>query len=204
MAITTDELYGVLFVNNSMPPGALCEVSRQAVSAAWSAPRTISPLANQKGPKSPSLSGDGLTLVFTRARTATDYPGKSGEFVVCRRTARDQPWSVPQVVPMARNSLITDAVTWPHLSDDELTLVFCHGGDRLPEVFFAFRNKRDGDFDRYTPVKLEGQMLKGASPRWVASRGEIYLDRSRVAGGAAAVADADLFLATGLTTPAGK
>lgn len=121
------------------------------------------------------MSGDGLRLVFQRARTAATYPGKETEFVISKRTARDKPWSEPQLLPMTAAAALTDALTWPHLSEDGLSLSFCHGGDRSPVVYLADRAAADQPFGNYRTVALNDEPARGRSPRYFPERGGIYL-----------------------------
>ncbi|QDU25093.1 Serine/threonine-protein kinase Pkn1 [Anatilimnocola aggregata] len=191
---TFDDTYAVLLPGKYDPASQLYEMSRPTSSDAWSKPRLIDVLATQKGMKSPALSGDGLSLVFQRARTAESYPGKDTEFVICRRTARDKPWSEPQLVPLKAEATLTEALTWPFLSEDGLSLSFCHGGDRNPEVYIAERKTLEEPFGAYRTLTIDGAQLRGRSPRYNPQRGTLVLSRDTNP----AVKDSDLFVAINL------
>ncbi|QDU28866.1 Serine/threonine-protein kinase PknB [Anatilimnocola aggregata] len=191
---TLDETYAVVLPGKYDPASQLYEMSRPTSSDAWSKPRLIDVLATQKGMKSPALSGDGLSLVFQRARTAETYPGKDTEFVICRRTARDKPWSEPQLLPLKTDATLTDALTWPFLSEDGLSLSFCHGGDRNPEVYIAERKTLDEPFGAYRTLNIDGEQLRGRSPRYNPQRGVLVFSRDANP----AVKDSDLFIVSGL------
>ena len=66
-------------------------------------------------------------------------------------------------------------LTWPMLSDDGVTLFFCHGGDAAPEVWWATRVDRNVPFAEYHPAMIDGKVLIGRAPRYVSATDELYI-----------------------------
>src|SRR5262249_11962571 len=92
------------------PPAFLLQKWRDRPDAAFEPLSAIRELKDQSNVKSPWLSGDGLTLVFQRADKVGDYPGRGTpgtEFVVCRRSSLEKPWSAPERLPLRPDPLYT-------------------------------------------------------------------------------------------------
>ncbi|MGE0606831.1 MAG: SUMF1/EgtB/PvdO family nonheme iron enzyme [Pirellulales bacterium] len=194
--VTDDEIYAVMLSAAYRPGDKLQESSRKSAADAWDNPQPIVSLSTQNNVKSPWLSGNGLTLVFQRPRTAKTYPGKDTEFVIARRTARDQPWGAPELLPMSVDEALTDSLTWPHLSADGLTLTFCHGGTRYAAVYLARRASQAEPFGDYRPVVIDGQPLTGRCARYEPATDTLYLSHDPDP----AIKDSDVYEVASLTT----
>lgn len=86
----------------------------------WTKPEKLGPTVNSNADEySPSLSADGLTLLFASSR-----PNGQGEFDLwmCRRQTLFDPWSAAENLGPTINSSASDGS--PSLSGDGLTLVF--------------------------------------------------------------------------------
>ena len=183
-ALSGDELLMVGF-NDDHVGAKLHQTRRDRVLSDFAPPTVIEELADQKNAKSPWLSTDGLTLVFQRHDPEGDYPGKASkdnatsqtEFVICDRPSVDSKWSKPRPIPLEDDPLYNDALTWPMLSDDGLTLFFCNGGGRLPEVVYATREHPIHAFADPRKVMFDGQPLLGRAPRYVPATKELVVGR---------------------------
>jgi serine/threonine protein kinase len=179
MATTDDELYAVLLPGAYQAGVPLHQSTRLSRSELWGDPAPLAPFTQIGSVKSPWISGDGLTLVFQRARTSGPIAKSSSEFVVSRRASRTSAWSEPALLPMKFDAALDDTLTWPCLSNGMLDLWFCVGGTRSPRVFRAHRDSLNQPFGSYQPVKIADEPLLGRSPRWVAAEKVLYLSRDR-------------------------
>ena len=194
---TADETYAVLLPKNYAPGVKLHECMRKTATDAWGPLQPIAAFDASINPKPSWISADGLTIAFQQERTNNTFPGKLTEFVISRRAARDKPWQPPQPLPMSPHAAFTDSLTWPHLSEDELTLAFCHGGLRDPTIYLADRASKDVPFGNYRTVLVDGQPVVGRSPRYQRERNAIYLSRDPDP----AVKDMELFVVTNVPRP---
>ncbi len=117
--------------------GDLWMSTRLARDAPWSGPVNLGPPVNTKfGEEELSISGDGLTLVFT----SFDRPGEKGgrDLWMSTRTSKSHVWSEPENLEL--NTEGYDGK--PFLSADGLTLLFSSarsGGYGGPDIWMATR-----------------------------------------------------------------
>jgi hypothetical protein len=179
-----DELYIVGIDGNRFEP-KLHHARRNSVNSDFAPTTVIEELADQANPKSPWLGSNGLNMVFQRKDSVGDYPGKVAsddrtsqtEFVVSRRPSLDSKWSEPRRLPLLDDPLYSDALTWPSISEDGLTLFFCNGGGRFPEVMYATRMHRRSAFGSPRKVAIDGKPLLGRAPRYVEATRELFVTR---------------------------
>jgi uncharacterized protein (TIGR03067 family) len=176
LAISQDERYAIALDTN----GVLCEGLRSAPSESFD---SLSPIREFEGtdtPKSPSLSSDGLTLVFQRTQISSGYPnpkqesGRTPEFVICKREGLDKSWGKPMRIPMAPNPIYDGSLTWPMMSDDGLVLTFSIGTGRSPKIGYATRTDPNVAFDNPRLVVINGEQLVGRAPKYVKRTQELY------------------------------
>ena len=131
----------------------------------WSAPVSLGPTINSKcNDQHPSLSKDGLTLVFAsnRAANPADPCLPANHLWVSQRDSLDSPWLVPQPLSMLNspfNSTFEDMAA--NFSTDGHWLFFhsgrndgsCDGTGRL-ELMAAHRKDKRDDFGWETPINL--------------------------------------------------
>lgn len=168
-ALTGDELE-MVFVRGMPGQGSFRAAQRKSIQEGFNLMGQIAELADVPNPKNPFLSTDGLMLVFQRGLDTQ----KSGEFSYCTRSDRTAPWSKPQTLPMTPDPSWTEPIIWPFLSNDGLTLWYCHGAGNLPEIRKATRTDRKSPFGNHQPVIVEQTPLLGRSPRFVESTGELF------------------------------
>ncbi len=116
---------GLTLLFDSTRPGGrgardLWGTTRPSLDALWPSPVNLgSPVSSASDDVSPSLSADGLTLIFSSNRA-----GGHGNYdlYVCTRTSRDAPWSAPANLGGPVNSAHLDVA--PSLSSDGLILFF--------------------------------------------------------------------------------
>ena len=195
---------GLLMVGLMKEGGSeqLYQSTRKTTTDSFAAPQKIRSLQGQLAPKSPWLSADGKRLIFQRDDKAGDYAGKDSpeamrhnEFVMCRWESSKSEWSSPVRLPMSDHSLYTDALTWPSLSDDQLTLLFCNGGGRQPEVMYATRSDPLKSFVNPHKVLVDGQPLLGRAPRYHEATGQLIFSRDKAEPGQ--TQDFDLWVLNG-------
>ena len=185
-----DELY-MIGIDGDRSEVKLHHARRSSVNSDFAPTSVIDELADQANPKSPWLGSNGLNLVFQRKDSVGGYPGKVAsddatsqtEFVLCRRPSIDSKWSEPRRLPLLDDPLYSDALTWPSLSDDGLTLFFCNGGGRFPEVMYATRSHRQSAFGSPRKVAIDGKPLLGRAPRYVEATRELFVTRYSDASG---------------------
>ncbi len=101
-------------------------------------------------------------------------------------------------MPLSADASLNDFLSWPYLSEDLLTLCFCHGDTRPCVVYLADRPKTDAQrLGNYRPVTIAGKPLTGRSPRYLAARGELYLSSDAEP----IVPDSELYMVSGLSLP---
>uniref|UniRef100_A0A7C2NT94 non-specific serine/threonine protein kinase n=1 Tax=Schlesneria paludicola TaxID=360056 RepID=A0A7C2NT94_9PLAN len=158
----------MLFVRGMPGNSSIRSATRKQVGDAWELHGEVPEFAGLVNAKSPALSEDGLSVVFERGR------GEEVQFVVSTRANRTAPWSTPQRLPMQSDPTRTEPLTWPFLSRDGLSLWYCHGGAKSPEIRTATRPDRSSPFGNHQPVIVAGKPLNGRAPRFVAATGELF------------------------------
>ncbi|MDA1252829.1 MAG: DUF1080 domain-containing protein, partial [Planctomycetota bacterium] len=121
-------------------------------------------------PKSPSLSIDGKTIVFQRSGA---NPGTT-DLVIGMRNRYDLPWSGPWTLRLDSPAWLSDQVTWPFLSEDRLTLLFCNGGGRDPKLIRATRPDEQSEFPTFEHITVDGLQIMARAPHYVYRTRELY------------------------------
>lgn len=183
IALSGDETIAVAVMGHEKPD-ELAESSRRFFrQAPLDNFRTITTFSDSRSAQSPWLSRDGLTLTFQRVDRLKSYAGGSSprssrtEFVISHRTDLDTPWSRPMRLPLESSRRLTRPLTWPMMTDDGMTLLFCHGAGSDSEVMIASRQTNDGRFRNVRQVEINGTPLIGQAPRYVESTGELFVTR---------------------------
>lgn len=114
----------------------------------WDPPVAITEVRSGGDEFGPTLTPDGLTLLFTSAR-----PGGEGghDLYQATRTSRTAPFSAPRNLT-ALNS--PDREDGPTVSADGLTLFFCRGAGSSCQLYRATRADLTSDFAEPLPVPL--------------------------------------------------
>ncbi|MFV1981187.1 MAG: protein kinase, partial [Rhodothermia bacterium] len=120
-SLATDGL--TLIYDSSRPGGQghwdLWRCTRSSRNDSWSEPVNLGYELNARtSERSPTLSADGLTLLFSAARAG----GPSSDLAISRRASRQDAWSRPIRLSSEINSESADG--GPALSADGLTLIF--------------------------------------------------------------------------------
>jgi serine/threonine protein kinase len=179
LAISQDERYAIALDSK----GVLCEGLRSSPSESFDSLTPIREFEGTDTPKSPSLSSDGLTLVFQRTQISSGYPnpkqesGRTPEFVVCKREGLDKSWGKPMKIPMTPNPIYDGSLTWPMMSDDGLVLTFSIGTGRSPKIGYATRTDPNAAFDNPRLVVINGEPLVGRAPKYVKRTQELYYSK---------------------------
>ena len=121
-------------------------------------------------PKSPSLSIDGKTIAFQRSSL---IPGTT-DLVIGMRNRYDLPWSGPWTLRLDSPAWMSDQVTWPFLSEDRLTLLFCNGGGRDPKLIRAKRPDEQSKFRTFEHITVDGLQIIARAPHYVYRTRELY------------------------------
>jgi serine/threonine protein kinase len=130
----------------------------------------IAELGHLSVPKGPALSADGLRLLFA-------INGKNGPvFATTRRTSRDGVWGPVTPLPTRFGTNETSAIQWPFLSEDGLTLLFCreNGVSRNADILVSSRPSTSDAFTFVRAVLVNGQPIRGRSPRYVPATRELF------------------------------
>lgn len=69
---------------------------------------------------------------------------------------------------------MSDQVTWPFLSEDRLTLVFCNGGGRSPKLIRATRPTELAEFQTFEHITVDGLEIIARAPHYVYRTRELY------------------------------
>ena len=171
-SLTTDEL--VLVCLGGEDGRQLCTASRKSREEPFPTPQPIPEFRTTRNPRSPWVSGDGLTLLFHRDSADKASPMDTSELAISTRKSRLDQWSTARTlrVPgLASHRLVP---TWPSLSDDELTLWFTHDGSANEEIWFAQRDSLNAPFEEAQPFQVDGKNLIGQSPRFCMATGELF------------------------------
>ncbi|MDX1944307.1 MAG: family 16 glycoside hydrolase [Pirellulaceae bacterium] len=121
----------------------------------WSPPENLGPTVNTtKDEGSPSLSADGLTLVFDSTRSGG--PG-NGDLWMCRRATPAASWSAAELIGSNVNN--TSGERMPALSADGLTLLFASDRTLKPGQFLLWQTTRKSTAE---PWSSTGRKLDAA------------------------------------------
>jgi hypothetical protein len=163
-------------------PSELAESSRRGFrQAPLDNFQAIVRFAGSRSVQAPWLSSNGLTLIFQRTDEQNSYPGGSSprssrtEFVISKRAGLEADWSFPGRLPLGTAPQLNRPLTWPMLTDDGLTLLFCHGAGLDSEVMIATRPADGARFRNLRTVNIDGKPLVGRAPRYVESTGELFV-----------------------------
>ena len=121
-------------------------------------------------PKSPSLSIDGKTIVLQQAATT---PGRT-HLVIAQRSRYDLPWAGPWVFRLAKPEWVADPMTWPFLSEDRLTMLFCHGSGRNARIARTTRADSTHEFREFQSLKVDGLEINARAPFYVYKTRELF------------------------------
>lgn len=125
----------------------------------WPAPVNLGPVINSiANDQHPTISKDGLTLIFVSNRTTPDVRGQApfGEFdlYISQRDSLEDPWGAPINLAMLNTSFREFA---PELSTDGHWLYFHSnrpGGCSLEDIYAVHRQNKRDDFGWETPINL--------------------------------------------------
>ncbi|OYW21201.1 MAG: hypothetical protein B7Z55_06045, partial [Planctomycetales bacterium 12-60-4] len=162
----------MIFVRGTPGASSLRIAQRNAIGEPWVPGGQIEEFSGLANTKSPAISEDGLTLVFEHGSP------DAIQLMTSTRTDRRSPWNTPRPLPLGPDPTRTGQLTWPCLSNDGLTLWYCHGDRMLPEIRTATRSDRQASFGDHHPVMVDGKPLIGRAPRYLASTGELFLTRN--------------------------
>ena len=179
-----------LYFTSTRPGGSggadIYMTTRQTIEDPWAQPVNLGPIVNSSAwDQCPSISDDGLTLVFgsNREKTGTAYSALCYIYATTRPTT-DDPWSVPVRLGPAVNPGLAYDSDYPSISADGLSLYFRRQVSETKGLWVATRTSTSEPWGRTVDLGM-----KGASPRFSAD-GSIMYFTSRAYGG---YGDADLF-----------
>lgn len=156
---------------------SLWHTSRASIEESFQRPREIRELNRLRSPKNPSLSSDGLTLVFNHNTTPIDQKidYSKAEVVSCTRQRASDNWSPPLPFPLPQ---IEGFVTWGSITNDGLSFVACVEGKRNGDQGNMLVFKRGTTSSKFgSPTVISGEGLPtliGRSPRFVPSTNELF------------------------------
>jgi WD40 repeat protein/Tfp pilus assembly protein PilF len=164
---------------DGQPGSSIHIATRDSLNDQFRRPKEIRELRDQDDPKSPWLSGDALTILFSHRRA----DGNGPEVMVCSRSSPASSWSMPKALPLLPGDV---APTWASLSDDGLSLYCCFGGsgganDRRPNLTIWSRGTKDDPFSNPTLIELGGlPPLVGRCPRYIPATNELYFSSGKI------------------------
>jgi len=189
--ITRDGLS--LYFSSDRPGGSggadIYMTTRATREDPWEEPVNLGPIVNGSAwDQCPSISADGLTLVFgsNREKIGTAYSALCYIYETTRPT-KDDPWSEPIRLGPAVNPELGYDSDYPSISADGLSLYFRYVSSEARGLWVATRTSVSNSWNRTVDLGL-----RGASPRFSAD-GSIMYWTSRAYGG---YGDADLFQAS--------
>jgi serine/threonine protein kinase len=147
---------------------ALVESFRESKSVPFPPPKPV--FTESRVPKSPSLSNDGMTVVFQRSGA---NPGNT-HLVIGTRSRYDLPWAGPWTIRLNSPAWMSDQITWPFLSEDRRTLIFCNGGGRDPKLIRATRTDEQSAFETFEQITVDGLDIIARAPHYVYRTRELY------------------------------
>lgn len=179
-----------LYFSSTRPGGSggadIYMTTRQTVEDPWEQPVNLGPIVNGSAwDHCPSISADGLSLVFgsNREKTGTAYSTLCYIYATTRPTT-DDPWDVPVRLGPAVNPGLAYDSDYPSISADGLSLYFRLQLSETKGLWAATRTSTSEPWNRVVDLGM-----RGASPRFSAD-GSIMYFTSRAYGG---YGDADLF-----------
>ncbi|PHR95018.1 MAG: hypothetical protein COA78_31005 [Blastopirellula sp.] len=123
-------------------------------------------------PNYPVFNSTGTTLVFQRGITGD---ASRTEFAFSMRENREDVLGAPQKLPMQESPLLQNqTLSWPSLAEDDLTLWFCVGEGANSRIVRATRDSISDPFGGYQFLKKNGEYVRGCSPRFVQTSGELF------------------------------
>jgi hypothetical protein len=152
--------------------GVLHSTSRPTIEGNFGRPRLIRELKDQPGLKNPSLSSDGLMLLFNR-QSGSEFT----QVVVSTRRTKKSKWASPTKIPIQQQG-IERFCDWPSLYDNGRSL-FCSNRNRIKSgkanLMLWSRKSANKPFSKYTYIELpDVRPLIGRSPRYVAATNELF------------------------------
>lgn len=171
----------------------LLQATRAAADAPWGEPVNLGPVVNSNVMDvSPSLSDDGLTLLFASSR-----PAEVGSSIwMTTRSSIDDPWREPVQLPPAINSSLTEGGA--DLSSDGRAVVFesrRDGGVGAGDLWICTRSSVDGPWSE--PVNLGPQVNTttwDAAPAFAQNDTALYFSSRRPKGDGKEGGDIDIWM----------
>ncbi|KYK23617.1 hypothetical protein AYK24_07340 [Thermoplasmatales archaeon SG8-52-4] len=180
----------VLYFSSDRPGGTggadIYMARRATVANQWEQPENLGPTVNSSTwDHCPSISADGLTLVFgsNREKIGTAYSSLCYIYMTTRQTT-DNPWSIPIRLGPAVNPELAYDSDYPSISADGLSLFFRHVASEEKGLWVATRTSTSDSWNRTVDLGIGG-----ASPRFPADGSIMYLASRRYGG----YGDGDLF-----------
>jgi hypothetical protein len=179
-----------LYFSSTRPGGSggadIYVATRPTIEDSWGQPGNLGAIVNNSSwDHCPSISADGLTLVFgsNREKRGTAYSTLCYIYATTRHTT-DDPWGVPVRLGPAVNPGLAYDSDYPSISADGLSLYFRRQISDTIGLWAATRRSTSEPWERVVDLGM-----KGASPRFSVD-GSIMYVTSRAYGG---YGDADLF-----------
>jgi len=174
LTVSDDDLEMIILQHGSAD---LATARRRKVSEPFRRPVAIKEFGKRFGfLAAPCFSGDALSLYFDRIQD-----GRNVISVSTRRTKADV-WSPPRPV---RLTVSGHKIRVPHVTDDGKYL-FCVAvdieEDNKPNILFYSRDKLDEPFQHPTFVEVDGIVVHGKFPRYIAATNELFFSRKGAKG----------------------
>ena len=166
---------GLLFIAVTQEGGTkdlLVSSSRKSIAYPLSGYTPITRFSRTIGAEHSVFNASGTKLVFQRSVSGD---ASRSEFVFATREIETNTLTAPEIIPLGDDPLIRDQkLTWPSLADRDLTLWFCIGEGADSRIVRATRDSTSDAFSGYRYLMKDGERVRGCSPRFVNSTGELF------------------------------
>ena len=170
--VSGDGLEMVFLTGPTLKEHTLHVVKRNSLDASFPRAKEIPELRNERAPKNPSFSSDGLTLYFNSSSE------DRLQIVFTTRASRTAPWTPPKPLPIQFRG--EGGLTWPFLTQDGLTMYCSNEGagemrkGKGNQMIWS-RASVASPFSQGRYIQIEGlPALDGRCPRYVAATGELF------------------------------
>jgi uncharacterized protein (TIGR03067 family) len=151
--------------------GKLVSARRPSLDQPFGPPTELANV-NQDKQAMPSMSSDGLTLVFQRAGPV-GQPWPAPPFHMAQRKTLDSPWQESKPLPIKASVSFDNRLSWPTLFHNGLTLLCGHEPLGARPAFMVWsRANVNEPFGQ--PRYLEGPFPAGRCPRWIPATRELF------------------------------
>ena len=175
--LSKDELE-IVFINfgpNSKDTEILYTAKRKSKDENFGIPNVIQELSEEKTPKNPCLSENGLTLFYNRQNQ-----NGTSEIYYVSRLNKSSPWGTPKKLPI-QNTFKNGSLTWPYIFNDNKNMICTLEGANVggkTNFVYWFRENESKPFSDHFFIDTKGvEGVFGRNARYVPSTKELFFTK---------------------------